>query len=61
MGTSRAKFYEEAYFSAQQAAELAGDEAFRHEIEALAERTRQRQGMERTPTGWRIAHPERVE
>ena len=40
---------------------LAGDEAFRREIEVLAERTRQRQGIERTPTGWRIAHPERVE
>jgi predicted nucleotidyltransferase len=40
---------------------LAGDEAFRREIEALAERTRQRLGIERTPTGWRIAHPERVE
>jgi len=34
---------------------LAGDEAFRHEIEQLAARTRQRLGIERTPTGWRIA------
>lgn len=40
---------------------LAGDEGFRREIEALAERTRQRLGIERTPSGWRIAHPERIE
>jgi hypothetical protein len=37
---------------------LAGDEAFRQEIEELAARTRQRLGIERTPTGWRIAHPD---
>jgi predicted nucleotidyltransferase len=40
---------------------LAGDEGFRREIEALTERTRQRLGIERTPTGWHIAHPERVD
>jgi hypothetical protein len=36
---------------------LAGDEAFRQEIEQLAAHTRQRLGIERTPTGWRIAQP----
>ena len=36
---------------------LAGDEAFRQEIEQLAAHTRQRLGIERTPTGWRIARP----
>ena len=40
---------------------LAGDEEFRREIEVLAERTRRRLGIERTPTGWFIAHPERVD
>jgi hypothetical protein len=39
---------------------LAGDEAFRREIEALAAGTRQRLGIERTLTGWRIAHPDRI-
>jgi hypothetical protein len=33
---------------------LAGDEAFREEIEALAAQTRHRLGIERTATGWRI-------
>lgn len=39
---------------------LAGDEAFRQEIEQLAARTRQRLGIERTPTGWRIARPDLI-
>ena len=39
---------------------LAGDESFRHEIERLAAHTEQRLGIERTPTGWRIANPDRV-
>jgi hypothetical protein len=34
---------------------LAADETFRQEIEGLTARTRQRLGIERTPTGWRIA------
>jgi hypothetical protein len=33
---------------------LAGDEAFRREIEALAASTRERLGIERTPGGWRL-------
>ena len=33
---------------------LAGEENFRQEIEQLAEVTRQRLGIERTATGWRI-------
>jgi hypothetical protein len=33
---------------------LAGDEIFRQEIEALAAETRQRLGIERTATGWRM-------
>lgn len=37
---------------------LAGDEAFRQEIEQLAAQVRQQLGIERTPTGWRIARPE---
>jgi len=36
---------------------LAGDEAFRQEIETVAARARERLGIERTPTGWRIARP----
>ena len=36
---------------------LAGDEAFRQEIEQLAAQVRQQLGIERTPTGWRIARP----
>ncbi|MCZ7575168.1 MAG: nucleotidyltransferase domain-containing protein [Ardenticatenaceae bacterium] len=40
---------------------LAGDEAFRREIEALAAQTRDRLGIERTATGWRIARPELME
>lgn len=39
---------------------LAGDEAFRQEIEQLAAHTRQRLGIERTPTGWRIARPDLI-
>ena len=34
---------------------LAGDEAFRQELERLAADVRQRFGVERTPTGWRLA------
>jgi hypothetical protein len=34
---------------------LLGDETFRQEIEGLAAQVRQRLGIERTPTGWRIA------
>jgi len=34
---------------------LAGDEAFRQGIEQLAAQVRQQLGIERTPTGWRIA------
>lgn len=34
---------------------LAGDEAFRQELEQLAADVRQRLGIERTPTGWRLA------
>ena len=33
---------------------LAGDEAFRQEIEALADQTRQQLGIQCTATGWRI-------
>jgi len=40
---------------------LAGDEEFRREIEELAAHTQARLGIERTPTGWRIAHPELIE
>jgi len=36
----------------------AGDESFRQEIEQLAAQVRQQLGIERTPTGWRIARPE---
>jgi hypothetical protein len=36
---------------------LAGDETFRQEIEELATRSRRQLGIERTPTGWRIAQP----
>ncbi len=36
---------------------LAGDEAFRQEIEQIAAHTRERLGIERTLTGWRIARP----
>jgi hypothetical protein len=36
---------------------LAGDEAFRQEIEQLAAQTRQQWAIERTPTGWRIHLP----
>jgi hypothetical protein len=39
---------------------LAGDEAFRREIEQVAARTQRRLGIERTPTGWCITHPERI-
>jgi hypothetical protein len=39
---------------------LAGDEAFWQEIEQLATHTRQRLGIERTPTGWRIARPDLI-
>lgn len=39
---------------------LAGDEAFWQEIEQLAACTRQRLGIERTPTGWRIARPDLI-
>lgn len=34
---------------------VAGDETFRQEIEELAAQTRQQWGIERTPTGWRMA------
>jgi UTP:GlnB (protein PII) uridylyltransferase len=37
---------------------LAGDETFRQELEQLAAETRQRLGIERTATGWRITQPE---
>jgi UTP:GlnB (protein PII) uridylyltransferase len=40
---------------------LAGDETFRQEIEQLVAQTRQRMGIERTPTGWRIARPDLIE
>jgi len=40
---------------------LAGDESFRQEIEHLATQVRQQLGIERTPTGWRIARPELIE
>jgi hypothetical protein len=36
---------------------LAGDEAFRREIEELAATTQRRLGIERTLTGWRLARP----
>lgn len=36
---------------------LAGEEAFRQEIEELAAQTKRRLGIERTPTGWRITQP----
>jgi hypothetical protein len=36
---------------------LTGDETFRRESEELAARSRKRLGIERTPTGWRIARP----
>jgi hypothetical protein len=39
---------------------LSGDEAFRQEIERLAAQVRQRLGIERTPTGWRIARSELI-
>jgi len=39
---------------------LVGDEAFRQEIESLAEEARQRLGIERTSTGWRIARPDLI-
>ena len=39
---------------------LAGDEAFRQEIEEVASLTRKRLGIERTPTGWRMTHPESI-
>lgn len=39
---------------------LAGDEAFRQEIERLAARLWQQLGIERTPTGWRIARPDLI-
>ncbi|MGH2542107.1 MAG: nucleotidyltransferase domain-containing protein [Ardenticatenaceae bacterium] len=39
---------------------LAGDEQFRLEIEQLAAATRQRLGIERTTTGWRIARPDLI-
>ena len=39
---------------------LAGDETFRHEIEELAALTRQRLGIERTPTGWRMTNLESI-
>lgn len=37
---------------------LAGDETFRQEIETLAAETRQRLGIERTATGWRMVRAE---
>ncbi len=37
---------------------LAGDETFGQEIEELTARTRQRLGIERTATGWRVARPD---
>ncbi len=37
---------------------LAGDEAFRQEIEGLVICTQQRLGIKRTPTGWRITRPD---
>ena len=37
---------------------LAGDEAFREEIVSLVRSVQGRLGIERTPTGWQIAHPE---
>lgn len=37
---------------------LAGDQAFLREIEGLATRTRRRLDIKRTPTGWRIGHPD---
>jgi hypothetical protein len=40
---------------------LAGDERFRQEIEALAAQMWQQLGIERTATGWYIAHPELIE
>jgi len=40
---------------------LAGDEAFRREIERMAARTRQQLGIKRTPTGWFIARPDLIE
>ena len=40
---------------------LAGDEAFRQEIEQLAAYTQQQLDIERTPTGWRIHLPESVQ
>jgi len=36
---------------------LAGDEAYRQEMERLTTDVRQRLGVERTPTGWRLARP----
>jgi hypothetical protein len=39
---------------------LAGDDPFRQEIERLAAHTRRRLGIERTPTGWRIARPDLI-
>lgn len=40
---------------------LAGDESFRQEIEQLAMRIKLRLGIQRTPGGWHIAHPELIE
>lgn len=37
---------------------LAGDEAFRQEIEELGTQIQRRLGIERTPTGWHITQPE---
>jgi hypothetical protein len=39
---------------------LAGDETSWQEIEELAARSRQELGIERTPTGWRIARPDPI-
>ena len=39
---------------------LSGDKAFRQEIERLAAHTRRRLGIERTPTGWRVARPDLI-
>ena len=40
---------------------LAGEERFRQEIEVLAAQVSQRLGIERTPTGWRIARPDLID
>jgi len=39
---------------------LSGDDVFRQEIERLATQVRQRLGIERTPTGWRIVRSELI-